>query len=991
MDQERWLQVKEILDEVIQRPPDERAAFLTAACSDNDTLYREVESLLDSYESEFLEQPAVAELVERPGTIQFQLTAGQSINRYRVISLLAVSGMGEVYLADDTSLGRKVALKLLPASFTQDEDRLRRFKQEARVASALNHPNIVTVFEVGQEGALHFIATEYIDGQTLRQRIANETLGLSELLEIAIQVAGALTTAHEARIVHRDIKPENIMLRRDGYVKVLDFGLAKLTEQPAVLRTSDVSTIATVDTDSGVLMGTVSYMSPEQARGEILDARTDIFSFGVLLYELITGRAPFRGENTRELIAAILYSEPVPLTRSQALAELQLIVSKALNKNRAERYQTAREMLNDLTEIRLAQEIESERARRTPTELEDGASGNLAGNLILNPTVEAKINPLTGKSTANRRYYLIFGVLAMVAILLMAIRFTHRATNTRAAAGGFRQTQFTRVTSFGNAYLAAISPDGKYVVHVKDEGNKQSLLMRQTNETHDIEILPPAETRFQGISVSPDNRRVYYTVWEANKSESSLYRMPLSGGSPQRLPVDIDSAVSFAPDGEKIAFFHSAPSLGNSHLIVSNADGSEAKMLAKRQSPDTFETFFNSPAWSPDGNSIVAIGASMVLGVKSGLVVVNVADGSEKSLTERRWWEIGQVGWLRDGSGLLMIAQAESSSPYQIWHVYYPSGEARKITNDLNDYRGLSLTADSKTLITTQIEHTTNLWVSASGSLEHAISISSETGNNSSGEGLAWLPDGKIIFRFSQDGQDDIWQIEKDGSERKQLTVNSTDNAQPTICAGGKAIVFVSRRTGSYRLWRMDKGGDNPRPLITDGNDSELFPHCAPDGNWVVYQKGWRNSSVWKVPVTGGKALPVVATDSLPVVPKKSMRPAVSPDGKFVAYYYMDEDVWGLAVISIEGGKTLFKFPLPPSVVSRFVRWTHDGKALAYIDTRNGVSNIWLQSLDRNSPKQLTNFDTEGVLYFDWSSDGKTFAVARGTVTSDVISISAID
>lgn len=358
MDQKRWPQVKEILDAAIQHPPNERAAFLSAACSD-EALYHEVESLLDSYESAFLEKPAVGEFVEMPANAHPQVTEGQRISRYRIISLLAVSGMGEVYLAEDTSLGRKVALKLLPASFIQDEDRLRRFEQEARVASGFNHPNIVTIFEVGQIDSIHFIATEFIDGETLRQRMVSETLGLREALDIAIQVANALAAAHEAGIVHRDIKPENIMLRSDGCVRVLDFGLAKLTGQPTLSLTPEVLTIAAVNTDSG-LVGTVRYMSPEQARGHTVDARTDIFSFGVLLYEMITSRPPFAGETTSGLIASILQKEAPPLANylPGASTELQAVVSKALRKEKEERYQTATDLLVDLR--RLKQRLESE-------------------------------------------------------------------------------------------------------------------------------------------------------------------------------------------------------------------------------------------------------------------------------------------------------------------------------------------------------------------------------------------------------------------------------------------------------------------------------------------------------------------------------------------------------------------------------------------------------------------------------------------------------
>jgi serine/threonine protein kinase len=338
MSPERWRQVDEIFQAAIELKAEERSAFVERACGGDEELRREVESLItaDDEGLSLIDAPAFETAVGLFANDQPELKDGQGLGHYQIASLLGAGGMGEVYLAEDTELGRKIAIKLLPAEFTKDKERLRRFRQEARAASALNHPNILTIHQISQIEGRHFIATEFVDGQTLRQRMKRSALSRAEAVDIAAQVASALAAAHEAGIVHRDIKPENIMLRLDGYVKVLDFGLAKLTEQHERAPNAQVATSS--DVSSGLVMGTVKYMSPEQARGEQVDPRSDIFSFGVVLYEMLSGRAPFAGETTRELIAAIQRKEPPPLTDTPD--EMQRLVSKALRKNKEERYQT---------------------------------------------------------------------------------------------------------------------------------------------------------------------------------------------------------------------------------------------------------------------------------------------------------------------------------------------------------------------------------------------------------------------------------------------------------------------------------------------------------------------------------------------------------------------------------------------------------------------------------------------------------------------------
>src|SRR5262245_16578931 len=362
MTPERWKQVDQLLQEALGRDSAERAAFLAEACGPDDELRHEVESLLGFHDraGNFIEAPP-SDIAADWLSVE-ESRDGQTIGHYQLMRRIGRGGMGEVYLARDTRLGRPAALKLLQTSLTRDAARVRRFRQEARAASALNHPNIITIYEVGQAdstaGGAQFIAAEFVDGQTLRELFKGGGLALGAALDILIQVAGALAAAHEAGIIHRDIKPENIMLRKDGLAKVLDFGLAKLTEQATQRRHQSSGSFARVTTQPGVVMGTVSYMSPEQARGLELDERTDVFSLGVVMYELLTGRAPFQGETTGDILVALLSGEPRPLARYETkLPEaLQRIIDQAIAKQVEQRYRTARELGAELK--RLKEELE---------------------------------------------------------------------------------------------------------------------------------------------------------------------------------------------------------------------------------------------------------------------------------------------------------------------------------------------------------------------------------------------------------------------------------------------------------------------------------------------------------------------------------------------------------------------------------------------------------------------------------------------------------
>jgi serine/threonine protein kinase len=390
MNREDYQKVKQIFQSALDVAPDERAGYLNEKCSDNAVIRREVERLLNSFESGYLEQPAIEKVAE--AIIGSNLSIGREIGHYKIVRKIGAGGMGEVYLAEDMKLRRKVALKLLPAAFTQNRDLVKRFRREARAASALNHPNIITIHEIGELNGLHFIATEYIEGETLRERLMREPLSLNDVIDISVQITGALVAAHQEGIIHRDIKPENIMLRPDGYVKILDFGLAKLTEQKTLM---DITRLTSrLDTtEPGLVMGTVAYISPEQVRGLPVDTRTDIFSLGIVLYEMAIGHSPFKRTTPSDVIAAVLKTEPPLVTDYPSSYPIGLanIIRKALNKERDERYQTAKELFDDLKSLRhdleFAGDIENSRQPISQTK----PSAFQTTQVEINATDETKI------------------------------------------------------------------------------------------------------------------------------------------------------------------------------------------------------------------------------------------------------------------------------------------------------------------------------------------------------------------------------------------------------------------------------------------------------------------------------------------------------------------------------------------------------------------------------------------------------------------------
>jgi serine/threonine protein kinase len=884
--------------------------------------------------------------------------------------------MGEVYRARDSRLQRDVALKVLPDVAAADPDRRERFTREALAVAALNHPHIVTIHSVEHAGPTVFLTMELVEGRSLAEALRAGGLPLDRVLTIGIAVAEAMSAAHQKGITHRDLKPGNIMLgdgEQAGRVKVLDFGLAKVVDAPLSGGGSLVPTEAVGQapfTAEGQILGTVSYMSPEQAEGRAIDGRSDLFSLGVVLYEMATGQRPFSGDTNLSILSSILRDAPRSVTDiNPALPpDFGRIIRRALAKNPERRYQSAKDLRNDLEDLKAA--LDSGEHAAQPASRPVASSAPLvpsAPPAALAPSSDAQLAAgLVRKHSGVLLAALVVLVVGTVAVVAWLRRGPQPASSeqpgTRSSLGDL---QITQLTTSGNAERPAISPDGRYVAYVQSDGADFSLWIRQTTSTSNVQIVAPAPgvTLF-GATFTPDATSVDF-VRQAPGALAEIWRVPFLGGTPRPIITDVASAVAWAPDGQRIAFLRSrltptlttqlivaAPDGGQQRALIGSAPGTPIVSLVAPWRPNI------PPAWSPDGRLIAVSAAS-----PAGAHVLFVDSGTGETREVAAPIAVtGGLAWL-DPHSLVFNGPVHLGELSQLFRLEYPSGSVTRLTNDPNDYVGISLSGDRGTLVTGRRDPRMDVWVGDGGAgagrdVVQRVPISVER--------LVWSGD-RLLYAAFVGGRPAILRLAPGEGTPEEVV---SEAFTPGVTSDGRTIAFVSSTDNLLSLWTADASGRRIAQLVPSVTAS--FVVVTPDDRSVIYSSIFGGTvSIWIVPIDGGTPTKLADGGSV----------AVSPDGASMAFTAQSADQRpSIVVCSLPGCGS--PRPIGSAAFDGALAWTPDGRGVAYASD----GNVWVTPLGGGAPRQLTRFtDRRSISSIAWSRDGKRLAVTRSTATNDIV------
>jgi serine/threonine protein kinase/Tol biopolymer transport system component len=955
MKPERWRQVDQLFQTALEHSPEERAEFISEACGDDDSLRREVEALLaaDGQAGSFIEAPAYA--VGAPLIVgdDMQSLLGKSIGHYRIISLLGKGGMGEVYRARDVRLGRDVAIKVLPKIFSHDAERLRRFEREAQAASALNHPNIITIHETGQFGDTHYIVTEYVEGETLRRLMAAGNMKLSEALDVATQMASALTAAHSAGIIHRDIKPENVMVRPDGLVKTLDFGMAKLAKPPAPGNPSQASTGNHSSTEAGIVMGTARYMSPEQARGLEVDARSDIFSLGVTLYEMVAGRRPFEGETSSDIIAAILQREAEPLSRymPEVPAELEQIVNKALVKEREDRYQTIKELQNALSSLKGA----ASTARAT-----------------------AKVENLVGK--IRRQRGLAFVLLAL-ALAMTAVVYVSSLIRQKFQTGQAPLRPLNQLTYGGGLQIQPTwAPDGRFIAYSSDRSGNFDIWVQQIAGGNPIQVTKSPLPDWQP-DWAPDGTKI---VFRSEREGGGLFVVPALGGVERKIS-SFGYYPQWSPDSSRILFYPSDYYFRYRNKVYMVAlDGEPPREIQPEFLNEFLPKGLGGVAWHPDSQRISVWGDHSKTGL--GFWTIPLTGGaavkSEMTAEVEKQLNVASVRlenflWSPSGRYLYFEGWALRSinNWRNLWRVAVDPVTLRwiagpeRLTTDAGFNADIALSPDGKKLAYTSRNKNTRIWSlpfdAASGKIKGAGEPVTTAGM------AAYLVDlsrdgKKLSFWVGRASKVERWEKSlEDGHEQLSGVTDDFVHNAGFWSRDGKRLVARRKRAypdnfegviESSTVIYPAGGGDEMELTSPTSTSNEGSYDWSADGQWIL---GYANpivsgrSLIWQLPVG---AAPRAETQARVVTSSEEYelwQTRFSPDDRWVSF---------AAVKRADGSIHIFTVPASGGEWTRITagknwddkpRWAPDGKTIYFISDRTGFLNVWGIRFDSGAGKPV--------------------------------------
>ncbi|MGH9947769.1 MAG: protein kinase domain-containing protein [Pyrinomonadaceae bacterium] len=901
MDAARWKQIDALMDAALEVPEELRANFIEVHAGDDDELKKQVLDLLSAHSSadEFLNDSAIQIAARALADEETEITAfglvNKTIGTYRIERLLGAGGMGEVYLAFDEKLKRKVALKILPSQFVSDDERVKRFQMEARAISSLNHPGIVTIYDVGNFEGLHYIATEFVEGKTLRD-LMSEEFTIGNIVLNSIRICDALAAAHKEGIVHRDIKPENIMIRDDGYPKILDFGLAKLTDSPHH-GPQDLAA-----TSKGMIMGTPAYMSPAQISGETVDHRTDLWGCCLILYEFLTGKHPFKGASRQETFQAILSKELLPCSavNPQVPVELDRILLKQLQSDPAKGYQSALDLRNDLKRVR--REIDSS----------SSWSGSSASSIENYRSI-----------WFNR---LLFAAVAMAIVFVGFSIYYFFFSNSQTPASEWASAKSVQLTfQAGSEAYPSLSPDGRSMVYVADTGGEDNIYLLRIGGANPVNLTPNSPKRDTMPAYSPDGEMI---AFRSDREPAGIYVMGATGENPRRI-ADFGYSPSWSPNGKNlvVATGHQpVPSVrADSSLWIVDVETGEKKKLV--------DSYALQPAWSPKGDRIAywTTGNSGTRTVET----ISINGGASEIFAETGNTNWNPV-WSPDGEYLYFASDRSGNMAFWRAHIDLESGKAigdpEMVPTPARFNRHLTFSADGKRIAYVQTNNRTNIkLVDFDPSAEKSIGDPKwVTRGDFEFADVEMSPDGtRFIARLIRKTQDDIVSINVDGTDMRDLTNDTYFDRYARLSPDGSRILFSSDRSGSYQLWMMNSDGTGLRQMTPNQSGLAATPAWDPNGKRFSFNN---EQTVFIIGIEDSvnleTALKLPRTDNGGFFRVWSW----SPDGNLLAGNFDSAHGSGMGFYSLKTGNyvRITDFPANP-------KWMPDSRRIVFIRNRRAA------------------------------------------------------